>query len=254
MNQATLVSQLQALGLRRGDTVMVHSSFKALGIKEPELIIQALLETVGDSGTLLMPALSYLQEPPEIHDTNLTPACVGFLPEYFRQRAGTVRSVHPTHSACGVGAQLHDWLGDHSKDHTPCGPHSPFSKLLYAPGKILMLGCGLLPNTTMHAIEEHAPPPYLFGAPKIYTLTDASGRTFEKAYVPHNFQDVTQRYDRVAGLLAGAALSQGIVGQAPSFLIRGEKLLEAALVRLRAEPFYFVDQPSMDKKINHETG
>lgn len=242
MDLVTLVSQLQALGLGRGDVVIVHASFKALGVKEPELILMALGEVLGNTGALLMPALSYLQQPPDIHDTNLTPTCVGFLSEYFRRRPGTVRSLHPTHSVCGVGAQLSSWLGDHLEDCTPCGPHSPFYKILHAPGKILMLGCGLAPNTAMHALEEHAPPPYLFAAPKIYTMTDASRRTFEKEYIPHNFQGVTQRYDRLADLLADSDMSRGMVGNAPSFLIRGEALLEAPLARLRAEPFYFVDR------------
>ena len=242
MEQSSLVSQLRALGLARGDVVMVHSSFRSLGIRDPELILRALLEVLGEEGTLLMPALSYLQEPAHIHDTNRTPTCVGFLPEYFRCRIGTLRSVHPTHSVCGVGAQVHAWLDDHIEDRTPCGPHSPFHKLLHSPGKILMLGCGLEPNTSMHAVEEHAPPPYLFAAPMVYTITDANGRTFTKEYIPHLFQNVIQRYERVGKLLTDKTLSKGTVGQATSYLIRGDALLEAALPRLRSDPFYFVDQ------------
>jgi len=242
MEQSTLVSQLRALGLTHGDVVMVHSSFRSLGIKDPELILGALLDTLGEQGTLLMPALSYLQEPAHIHDTNHTPTCVGFLSEYFRCRTGTLRSVHPTHSVCGAGAQVHAWLDDHIEDHTPCGKHSPFHKLLHTPGKILLLGCGLEPNTSMHAVEEHAPPPYLFAAPMVYTITDAHGLTFEKKYIPHLFQNVIQRYERVGDLLSDKALSKGTVGQAASYLIRGEALLEAALPRLRSDPFYFVDQ------------
>ncbi len=242
MDQTTLVTQLRALGLQRGDVVMVHASFKALGIKDPELLLRALLETLGESGLLLMPALSYEQQPPDVHDTHSTPTCVGFLSEYFRQRPGTVRSLHPTHSVCGVGAQAPAWLSDHLEDHTPCGPHSSFHKILHTPGKILMLGCGLEPNTAMHALEEHAPPPYLFAAPRVYTITDANRQTFAKEYIPHNFQGVTQRYERIADLLTDSAISRGLVGNAPSFLIRGEALLGAPLARLRAEPFYFVDR------------
>ena len=242
MDIQTLIAQLTALGLQHGDTVMVHSSFKSLGIRDPELIILALLEALGDGGTLLMPALSYNQVPPDVHDTLLTPSCVGLLPEYFRLRAGTLRSVHPTHSVCGVGAEVHAWLDDHSEDHTPCGPHSPFCKLLHRAGKILMIGCGLRPNTTMHAVEEHAPPPYLFGEPCCYRITDAQRRTFTREYIRHGFRGAHQRYDRVAGLLSGEALVSGPLGNAQAYLIRGEALLEAALPRLQADPWYFVDR------------
>jgi len=108
-----LANQLQEIGVKRGDVIMVHSSFKSLGIKDPEQIILALLEVIGVSGTLLMPALSYLQKPSDVHDTNRTPTYVGFLSEYFRCRTGTQRSIHPTHSVCGVGRQAHEWLDDH---------------------------------------------------------------------------------------------------------------------------------------------
>jgi aminoglycoside 3-N-acetyltransferase len=238
-----LAEQLHNLGLERGDVVMVHSSFKSLGIKDPEDIILALLEILGETGILLMPALSYLQKPPNVHDTNLTPSCVGFLSEYFRCRAGTQRSLHPTHSVCGVGRLAHEWLDDHIQDHTPCGPHSPFHKLLHHQGKILMIGCGLKPNTTIHAIEEYIQPAYLFGPPQNYTITDSLGRNFEKAYITHNFYEgrAIQRYDRVEGILNEAALSSGILGNAKTYLIQAEALYQAGLERMRSDPFYFIE-------------
>jgi aminoglycoside 3-N-acetyltransferase len=239
----SLGEQLHDLGLVTGDVVMVHSSFKSIGIQDPEEIILALLQTLGDSGTLLMPALSYLQKPPHIHHTNLTPSCVGFLSEYFRLRTGTIRSLHPTHSACGVGRKAPAWLTDHILDHTPCGTHSPFNKLLHYRGKILMIGCGLEPNTTMHAIEEIIQPDYLFNPPMMYSITDSQGRSFEKEYIPHNFYQgkAIQRYDRVAGILNESALSAGRLGRAKTFLIQAEPLFQAALECMRSNPYYFVD-------------
>lgn len=242
IDRTTLMHDLRALGLRRGDIVMMHSSFRALGIRDPELILQALFGALGDRGTLLMPALSYRQQPPTVHNTLTTPACVGFLPEYFRTRPGTRRSLHPTHSVCGVGARAGELLVDHFDDVTPCGEHSPFHRLLHCGGKILMVGCGLRPNTTMHAIEEYARPPYLFGTPLTYTIVDGAGRLLAKEYVPHNFRGFVQRYDRVAAILSPAQLRAGTVGQAVAYLIDAAALLPAALACLRREPYYFVDQ------------
>ena len=241
MENTHLIEQLHVIGLKSGDVVMVHSSFKALGIKDPEDIILALLETLGESGTLLMPALSYL--PTDIYDTNQTPSCVGFLSEYFRCRAGTLRSVHPTHSVCGVGRLAQDWLDDHIQDHTPCGPHSPFNKLLHNQGKILMIGCGLEPNTSMHAIEEYVQPAYLFNPPKTYTITDHNRRTFKKVYIPHNFFEgrAIQRYDRVENILDKNGLHSGLLGHAKTYLIQGEALFQAALEWMHSDPLYFVD-------------
>lgn len=227
--------------MQPGDTLMVHASYKALGIRHPEEIIQALLEALGPAGTLLMPALSYLQEPPEVHDTRHTPSCVGYLAEYFRCRTGTRRSLHPTHSVCGVGAKASLYLDDHILDSTPCGEHSPFNRLFHQDGKILMLGCGLEPNTSMHAIEEYIQPPYLFAGMRHYTITDESGNTFIKAYNRHSFRFAEQRYERVAGLMQPPDLRCGRVGQAESYLIHAPALLACALEKLRENPLYFVD-------------
>jgi|SRR6185436_16546932 len=196
----------------------------------------------------LMPGLSYQQAPPTIHNTNTTPACVGFLSDYFRKRAGTVRSLHPTHSVCGVGYQVPELLDPHRDDHTPCGPHSPFNKLFYRGGKILMVGCGLKPNTSMHAIEEYVQPPYLFGAPLDYTITDAQGHTFNKTYLPHNFKGYAQRYDRVQETLGNEGLQTGVMGKAHVYLLNCEILFEKALAALRKNPLHYVDVDEEEEK------
>lgn len=234
--------QLEALGLRAGDAVMVHSSFKSLGVDDPETVLTGILDLLGPSGTLMMPALSYCQKPPAIHDTRFTPGCVGFLPEYFRNRRGTLRSLHPTHSVCAVGADAGSFLGAHDADTTPCGSHSPFRLLLERQGKILMLGCGLRPNTSMNAIEELVEPPYLYGPECEYTLTDASGKSFQKTYVTHGFRGYEQRYDRVAEVLEGDFLKTGTVGTALCHLIDGEELCRRSLQKMKKDPLYFVDQ------------
>lgn len=239
---ADLSDHLAALGLRQGDRVLVHASYKALGIDRPELMIAALRQVLGPSGTLLMPTLSYMQQPPTVHDTRTTPGCVGFLSEYLRGQPGTLRSLHPTHSVCGVGAHIHELLDSHREDRTPCGPNSPFNKLFHMEGKILMLGCGLRPNTSMHAVEEYVVPPYLFGPPVAYQITDATGQTYEEIYTTHHFAGTEQRYDRVAQVLADDALHSGMVGAAASFLIDAPTLLKEAQARMRQEPLFFVDQ------------
>jgi len=239
---ASLAHDLRAIGLRPRDIVLVHSSYRSLGIDHPETLIQALIQVIDDTGTLLLPALSYLQTPPTIHNTLTTPSCVGFLAEHFRTRPGTRRSLHPTHSVCGIGARVGELLGNHGDDTTPCGPHSPFHKLSHCGGKILMLGCGLRPNTTMHAIEEYTQPPYLFGEPLTYTLTDAAGITFEKTYTPHHFVGFVQRYDRVAALLDNRQLVPGHVGMASAYLIDAQALCQQALVQLNHDPYFFVEQ------------
>ncbi len=237
----TLRDDLAALGVRPGDIVLMHSSFKSIGIDDPETILGALTDALGPEGTLLLPALSYLQVPADLHDTRATPTCVGFLTEYFRKRPGTLRSLHPTHSVCGIGARRDEMLASHAEDRTPCGSHSPFRRNIEMGGKILMLGCGLRPNTTMHAVEELVGPPYVFGPTCCYTITDREGRVFRKEYVTHGFKGVAQRYDLAAALLTGGEIRRGLVGRADSYLMDAAALCRRAIDQLRKDPMSFVE-------------
>jgi aminoglycoside 3-N-acetyltransferase len=239
-----ITSDLRALGVRPGDIIMVHSSLKSLGHVPggPETVIRGLFEAVTPAGTLLLPALSWKQQPPLVHSTLHTPSNVGAIPEYFRTRPGTRRSVHPTHSVCAIGQATDELLRDHHLDSTPCGPHSPFRAMIDRRAKIVMLGCGLRPNTTMHALEEYVEPPYLFGPPRVYTITDADGHTYTRTYRPHGFGEYRQRYDRVADLPDTSFLRAGRVLDAETFLLDAMGLRSAVLTKLREETFFFVER------------
>ncbi len=237
-------NDLRALGIRSGDVILVHSSLRSLGFVPggPETVIRGLLAAVGEEGTLLLPALSYRQQPHHIHDNRRSPSNVGAIPEHFRLREGTKRSLHPTHSICGVDPAVDSLFRDHPLDTTPCGPHSPLNRMIDLGAKIIMLGCSLRPNTTMHALEEYVVPPYLFGPECEYTITDADGRTYRKVYTRHGFQGWAQRYDRVRELPRTDFLTAGHVLEAETFVLETQPLREAVLARMRENPLFFVDR------------
>lgn len=240
-----IARDLDALGVREGDILLVHSSLSSMGRVPggPETVVRGLLEVLGNGGTLLMPALSYehVTAKHPVFDVRRTPSNVGAIPEHFRTRAGTRRSLHPTHSVCAVGAWADALLRDHELDRTPCGPHSPFHRLRQCEGKILMLGCGLRPNTSMHAIEERVEPPYLFGGSLTYHLIDWNGHGQDRTYLVHGFMDYRQRYDRIADHLTAPDLVKGSVLQATAHLIDVPALWNAALAAYREAPLTFVD-------------
>ncbi len=240
---------LLALGVQPGTVLLVHSSLRSLqpeitqANQGAEIVIQALLATLGPSGTLLMPALSYetvnAQNP--LFDVKNTPTCIGALQETFRTRPGTIRSVHPTHSVCGTGRRAEELLSDHQLDTTPCGPHSAFNKLPHIGGKLLFIGCGLQPNTSMHAIEEHVDPPYLYGDPVEYKVILADGSETTMTVRRHNFKGWTQRYDRLEEILKHGC-NKGNILQAESWLIDAAEMELAALSELRTNPLFFVER------------
>jgi len=239
-------ADLDRLGLRPGGILMVHSALKSMGHVPggPETVIRGLLEALGPDGTLLLPALTYetVTTDNPVFDIAKTPTCVGAMTEYFRKRGGTIRSMHPTHSVCGVGRLAQEILEKHIQDTTPCGPQSPFSQLRVRNGQILMLGCGLKPNTSMHGIEELVRPPYLFNPDMTFQLIDGNGVSIDKVYRPHNFKGWEQRYDRVENILDATGLKKGNVLNAPTQLIEAKLLWEKSLVALRENHLYFVDK------------
>jgi aminoglycoside 3-N-acetyltransferase len=261
-----LQKDLLALGVRPGGLLLVHSSFRSLkhpfpsglplsrhqpGEGErggegggPETVIQGLLETLGPGGTLLMPALTFERVTPDhpVFDIRRTPSNVGIIPETFRLRPGTLRSLHPTHSVCAAGPLGAEIIEAHAADTTPCGPHSPFRANAERGGQILFLGCGLEANTTMHAVEEIAVPPYLFDPPVEYRLILADGSERRKIYTPHNFRGWRQRYDRAAEILRPPDLIRATVAGAVSILIDAAALWDTARTALRKDPLFFVER------------
>jgi aminoglycoside 3-N-acetyltransferase len=83
---------------------------------------------------------------------------MGLITELFRRSPGVVRSTHPTHSVAAWGAAARTLIEGHHRAKTPCGEHTPYSRLLDCCGKILFLGTGISVMTFFHAVEENIEP------------------------------------------------------------------------------------------------
>jgi len=151
---------LRALGLRAGAIVGVHSSLSSFGHVEggAETVVDALLETVGKRGGVVMPTYSTNREKVAVtpedqalglaaksrilpFDPQTTPCWTGAIPEAFRRRPGVLRGSHRTHSLAAAG------------------PHAGrliegWRALLDLDGHILLLGVTLAYCSAMHLAEE----------------------------------------------------------------------------------------------------
>jgi len=245
---ARLATELRNLGVRPGGVLLVHAGLKALGPVDggAATVIAGLIEAVGPAGTLLMPTLSYelayITDP--CFEQLRTPSSVGALTELFRNHPGVRRSLQPTHSVAGFGPGFDALVADHITDPTPCGPHSPFHRLLFRDdAQVLFLGCGLKPNTCMHAVEELLPAPYLLDQPVTYRVIDAQGREHRPTVRSYGFRRhaLTQRYDRLGALLQADELRHGRVLAAEADLVAAPAIRLRGLARLREDPYAFVE-------------
>ena len=252
-----LLKDLTALGIREGDTVLMHSSYKSLGGLEggAKTFFEVMLELLGETGTMVVPALSYenVTRANPVFDRAASPSCVGYLSEYFRTSVpGVIRSMHATHSCCAIGRLACELIRDHEKDTTPVGENSPFAKLPRVDGKILMLGCTPRRNTMIHGVEETVKLPYGidWDTPVHYTMIDGDVRIEQDAY-RHQFHlpegEIVQRYDKVIELLSEDEASHGRVLEADCYLMSARAAWDKARARLLEEPLFFVEHPVLGK-------
>ncbi len=171
-----IVNDLLKLGITPGANVMMHSSLSAIGPVEggAESVVDALIETLGPNGTLLVPAFrdSVWGDLSDFtnSDCECTPSdglCIskqpgfqGVIPESVRQRQGSLRSCHPTHSWVGLGKSARRLLERHYLSPTSCGVENPF-ELMNDNDFVLTLGVMVDRVTLWHYYEEKYRVPYM---------------------------------------------------------------------------------------------
>lgn len=243
-NKLKMIEHLNTLGVRKGDCLLVHSSFSKLAqFVTPVEAIEALECAVGENGTLVLPALSWknVNASNPSFNVDTTPVCVGFLPELFRTSKGVKRSMHPTHSCSVYGKKQDEFINSHYLDDTPVGENSPFRKLAENNGKILFLGCLSASNTSMHGVEELVTPPYLFGKDMTYSMTSYDRKTYNKLYHTHGFANTIQRYERAEMLMNQYELSKGNVLESACTLMSASALWRKGKETLEENKLFFVD-------------
>ena len=160
LNSEKLRNALQTLGVAEGDMYLVHSSLGMLGWVDggADTVIDALTETVTDSGVIMMPAFTL--PPAEIFDPAATPTTLGVICETFRKQSDVVRSLHPSHSVAVWGRDAKRYADAHTHA-TALGVGSPIHRIIEDGGDILLLGVGHWANSAVHVAEAVAWVPYL---------------------------------------------------------------------------------------------
>jgi aminoglycoside 3-N-acetyltransferase len=172
----SLQRDLHGIGIRQGDVVLVHCSLRSLGWVSggPVAVVQALLDVVGNRGTIAMPTHSaglsdpaHWRHPPvptawiEIirstmpaYEAATTPTGgMGAVAEVFRTWPGARRSAHPATSMAAWGRHADEIIARHELSD-PLGPTSPLGALYQLNAKTLLIGVGFNRCTALHLAED----------------------------------------------------------------------------------------------------
>ncbi|MDR1331638.1 MAG: AAC(3) family N-acetyltransferase [Tannerella sp.] len=152
----------QRLGVKRGDTLFVHSSIDYLNTDLSAFrVLTVLTDVVGEEGLLLFPAWhfggraeDYLRDGSNVFDVKRSATVMGLLPELARRYPGAQRSIHPTSSIVAIGNRAKEVVSGHETSVYPCGESSPYCKMLKYGARIIGLGVNANFLSFIHCPED----------------------------------------------------------------------------------------------------
>ena len=159
ITKEVLIHKFSQLGIKSGDTLLVHASLSSLGyvVGGAEALFLALTEIIGEQGTIVVPSQTveisdpaswqYPPVPEEWHDVirDAMPAyskelsyskAMGAFSQLIGILPDSIRSNHPMYSFTAIGKKASEIIGQDSFDF-PFGDESPLRRMYSIGAKIL---------------------------------------------------------------------------------------------------------------------
>ena len=201
-----IIDGIKKMGILSTDTLLVHSSMKAIGEVEggADTVLDAFMEYMSE-GLLIFPTHTWEQinEDYNVFNPATEPSCVGLLTNLFMKRPNVYRSWHPTHSVAAYGREAKEYVSGEELSDTPCSRGGCWGKLYDRKAKILFLGCSLKKNTFLHGVEEwNQIPNRLMDSPRQLKVMTPDGVMLDCPIRGHYnpIGDISQNYDKMQEL------------------------------------------------------
>ena len=255
-DQTDLLKFLNKIGVTSGDSLMVHSSWRALnGFKgTPSQFGHALRDAVGEGGLLVMPSLTYHNMSSadflangKPMDVKRSPSAMGLLTEVFRRGRGVLRSLSPTHPLLAWGRDASAFISGHELTDHPFGPQSPFARLLERNAMILCMDTSFASVTFSHFVEDRLSGtigvPLYEPAPMVGTVIDANGARIDcpTRVISAQANQLRREQRLVDYLTRNGMLHRKRIGNTQMLWIRAADLVNGAEALVHNGGHFFAD-------------
>jgi len=179
-NYETLLEDFKKSGLKKGDTVLVHSAMRSVGNIEggANTVVRALADTVGPEGTVVAPTFSFkhqYQDDPILDNEN-DKSEMGAISEAIRLHQGSKRSIAFRHSLTAFGKNAEE-LAKTDLSVSVFDIKGVFGKLMQLGGKVLLLGVEYSNCTSIHFAEYQVEVPDRITIPRNVKYINNNGET-----------------------------------------------------------------------------
>ncbi len=193
LSRDEIVRGLRETGLESGDVVLVHSAMRTFGHIDggAETVVAALLEVLGERGTLVVPTFTFVHEAEEdpIIDPVNDPSEMGIITETVRLRPDALRSTAFRHSFAAVGRRARV-ITEIDPALSVFDLRSSFGVMLALDTQVLLLGLTYQNSTSHHFAEWVCDVPYRHTIDLQVKLRCKDGSVVEQPitdYQPHTY-------------------------------------------------------------------
>jgi aminoglycoside 3-N-acetyltransferase len=260
-SQAQLISDLEAIGVKKGELLHLKVSMRALGKVEggAEGLLTALLEAVGKKGTLVCDSFINSYSLPFKEDLSnyivddMTPTYAGAFARAMVNHPDNVRSIHPIKKFSAIGRRAEELMLSH---HAGMFAYEPLRVMSEEGARNLTIGRNVQGVGTTHVAV------YLVGLerkkPKEGVVYRDSNGELQEYRVDWNgghgnFLKFIPLYESQGGIIKRAN-----IGKAESILTDMKRTLEIEIAKLKEDPgFFFCDDPACKScrlSWDHSTG
>lgn len=188
LDKNAVVSSLRETGLKANDIVLVHSALRTVGRVDggARTIVEAILEVIGENGTLVAPAFTFIHEAEvdPVIDPVSDPSEMGAISEAVRRHPRALRSTAYRHSFAAIGRRARE-ITDVDPTLSPFDLRSSFGIMLALGTQILLLGVTYSSSTSHHFCEWLCDVPYRHTVAKRVKLRLDSGEIRETAMLDY---------------------------------------------------------------------